>query len=189
MRRSTGAFVALLLALSAPLTLAGCASDSGPAPASEASDSTASDSSSETIEFRDGWVSARDEMSGVFGELVNHGSEDLELIGAESPAAGMVELHETVTSGAEPTMRALESPLEVPAGETLVLEPGGTHIMLMDLAEPLLAGDEVPVTLQFADGSELDISVLVKDTEGAQENYDGEDGGSAHGDHDDHAGH
>lgn len=180
MRRTTRSIAVAVLALTAPFAALGCsAADSSPADSKPAAEEPAV---SETLEFRDGWASARDEMSGVFGELVNDGADDLELVGAESPAAGTVELHETVTSGAEPEMRALEGSLEVPAGESLRFEPGGTHIMLMDLVEPLLAGDEVPVTLRFADGSELEVSVLVKDTAGAQENYGG-------GKDDEHAGH
>ncbi|SJN08415.1 Copper metallochaperone, bacterial analog of Cox17 protein [Leucobacter sp. 7(1)] len=166
-------------ALAASLLLTSCA---GAPAASEpkAASETAADSAS-AFELTDGWAKAGDGMTGVFGSLTNSGDTDLNLVSVESPAAGMIQLHETVTTGANATMREKEGGFIVPAGGSFELEPGGNHIMFMDLAEPLLAGDEVKLTLNFADGSTAKTSVLVKDYEGAQENYEDVEG-MDHGD-------
>lgn len=60
------------------------------------------------------------------------------------------------------TMQPIES-LELPAGETVVLEPGGYHIMLIDLVAPLESGEEIEVTLTFENGGERTITVPVQD--------------------------
>ncbi|GAA1609591.1 copper chaperone PCu(A)C [Leucobacter chromiireducens] len=166
-------------ALAATLLLSGCSS----APAAsdpKASAETATDATA-AFELADGWAKAGDGMTGVFGSLTNSGDEDLTLVSVASPAAGMIELHETVTTGANATMREKEGGFVIPAGGSYELEPGGDHIMFMDLAQPLLAGDEVKLTLTFADGSTVKTSVLVKDYEGAQENYEDVEG-MDHGD-------
>ena len=114
------------------------------------------------------------------------------LVGASVPEdiAGTVEIHETVPadeasgedmgdmdmSGDEAsdttettmagmgamTMQPIES-LELPAGETVALEPGGYHIMLIDLVAPLETGQEIEVTLTFDSGAERTITVPVQD--------------------------
>ena len=111
------------------------------------------------------------------------------LVGASVPAdiAGTVEIHETVVAddassdttmamGGESsdttettmagmgqmTMRPIDS-LELPAGETVTLEPGGYHIMLIDLVAPLETGQEIEVTLTFESAGERTITVPVQD--------------------------
>ena len=72
---------------------------------------------------------------------------DTVLIGAESPIAGIVEIHES--SMVNNVMRMREVPrLSLPAGKAVVLKPGGYHIMMMDLKRPLKTGDVVPIRLQ-----------------------------------------
>ena len=75
------------------------------------------------------------------------------LLGAETDVAASIRIHETVT-GADGTMgmQPVES-LEVGSGETLTLEPGGFHLMLMD-AERLQVGDEVEITLIWEEAGE-----------------------------------
>ncbi|MBI5255499.1 MAG: copper chaperone PCu(A)C [Burkholderiales bacterium] len=68
------------------------------------------------------------------------------LVSAASPVAGVVEIHEMVMEGTTMKMRQVPG-LELPAGKTVELRPGGYHVMLMDLKAPLKAGDEVPLTL------------------------------------------
>jgi len=52
--------------------------------------------------------------------------------------------------------------LDLPAGETVSLEPGGYHVMLIDLAEPLAEGDTFNVTLDFAEADDLTVEVVVR---------------------------
>lgn len=161
-------------ALAATLLLSGCSSAPESAGAAQSSETAGLES---TFELADGWAKAGDGMTGVFGTLTNTGDEDLNLVSVDSPAAGMIELHETVTSGANATMREKDGGFIIPAGGTFELVPGGDHIMFMDLSKPLLAGDEVELTLTFSDGESVEMSVLVKDYEGAQENYEDVEGG------------
>ena len=133
-------------------------------------------------------------MTSAFGILTNATGRDLQLIGASTAAAGMIELHETAGDGSGGmSMQEKEGGFPVPDGGELVLEPGGNHLMLMDLAEPLQPGDEVELSLDFEDGTAMTVTATVKDFAGAQEHYEPEgptssgasDGGGDHG----HEGH
>src|SRR5690606_13269297 len=113
------------------------------------------------------------------------------LVGASVPedVAGTVEIHETVPAEdadaegmgdmgmneegsdttettmagmGQMTMQPIES-LELPAGETMALEPGGYHIMLIELVAPLETGEEIEVTLTFENAGERTITVPVRD--------------------------
>ena len=75
------------------------------------------------------------------------------LVGLSSPVAEVAEIHEMAMQGDVMKMRAIES-LPLPAGQAVELKPGGRHLMLMQLKQPLAAGSSVPVTLKLkgADG-------------------------------------
>ena len=147
----------------------------------------------------DPWVKAGEEgMTSAFGTLTNDTDRDLVLIGARTEASAHVELHETTDDGSGGmSMQEKEGGFPLAAGEQLVLEPGGHHLMLMDLTAPLLPGDEVGLILEFEDGTEHPLTATVKDFAGAQEHYapedsagsDASDGGGAHDGHDDHDDH
>lgn len=152
------------------LALTGCA---GTATA-EPSATTAPEADSITIE--DAWVKTAEKgMSAAFGTIENTGDTDVVIVGASTAASPMIELHETVEddSGAM-VMRQKEGGFVIPAGDHLHLEPGGNHIMLMGLADPIVAGDEVTFTLEFEDGSTLEFTAPGKDYEGANETYEGD---------------
>jgi periplasmic copper chaperone A len=101
-----------------------------------------------------------DRVAAVYLTVANRGAEDDVLTGAGSDVADAVEIHETVVSDGSAGMRPVEA-LEVPAGSSLVLEPGGLHIMLIGLERPLRQGDEFVVTLEFARSGPLDVTVEV----------------------------
>ena len=86
------------------------------------------------------------------------------LVRAESPAAGVAEVHEMKMDGDVMKMRAMPA-LDLPAGKTVELKPGSYHIMLLDLKAPLAKGSAVPLTLVFQDAqgteSRLDLSLPV----------------------------
>jgi len=149
------------------LALTGCA-----APANDAPTESAPAGDSVTIE--DGWVKSADEgMSAAFGTLVNDSDQEVTVVSAESSAATMLELHETVENEAgEMVMREIEGGFVIPAGGSIALEPGADHLMFMDLTAPLKAGDTVSVTLTFSDDSTYEFEAPVKDYSGANENYD-----------------
>lgn len=170
------------------------ASESAAAPIG--SESEAEDAS---LVWEDAWVKAADEgMTGAFGRLRNDSENDISVTGAASPVAGFAELHETVSDdGGSTMMQEKEGGFVVPAGGELTFEPGGDHVMLMDLQEPIVPGDEVAITLT-TDAGDIETTVVAKEFTGAQEEYvqghGGEDGASegedsedtdgGHGDHD-----
>ena len=59
------------------------------------------------------------------------------------------------------TMRPVEGGLEIPAGATVELKPGGTHLMFMMVTEPFKEGGEVPVTLEFEKAGKVDLELPV----------------------------
>lgn len=73
-----------------------------------------------------------------------------QLVGASSPVANHVEIHEMKMQGEVMQMRAVHS-LTLPAGQAVSLQPGGYHLMLLDLKKTLTSGSTVPVTLQIKD--------------------------------------
>ncbi|MDF2824307.1 MAG: hypothetical protein K0R68_1715 [Mycobacterium sp.] len=142
--------------------LAGCAS--APEPATP---------QAQSVTVTDTWVKAApDGMTAAFGTLTNTGDREARVVSASTPAAGMVELHEVVSTGGTMTMRPKEGGFVIPAGAQTNLEPGGDHIMLMDLNAPLIPGNDVEIVATFEDGSTLPITAQVRDFPGAGENYD-----------------
>lgn len=153
------------LALAAVLALSGCAS-TAPAPAAPEADA---------FSTSDIWVKAADSgMSAGFGELRNDGDSDLTIVSASSPATSAMELHETVQNeSGQMVMRPIEGGFVIPAHGSITLEPGGNHLMFMDVTSPLRAGDDTTITLTFSDDSTAEIAAPVKEFAGANENYEG----------------
>lgn len=155
----------------AALALAGCTA--GSTPASDAPTGSAGPA----VSITDAWVkSAASGMSAGFGELRNDSDADITIVSASSEAASTLEFHETVQSDSgETVMRRIEDDIVIPANDALTLAPGGNHIMIMGLAAPLAAGEEVTITLTFADDTTYAFTAPVKDYAGANENYVGDD--------------
>ena len=84
------------------------------------------------------------------------------LLGAATSAAGTVEIHRSVIENGVMRMEPLPA-LAVPAGETVVLEPGGAHLMLIDLVGPLVPGTNVALSLRFAKAGTVALEVPVVD--------------------------
>ena len=84
--------------------------------------------------------------TGAFMKITS--KEGAKLVGASSPAAGVTEIHEMKMDKDVMKMAAVPS-LEIPAGKSVELKPGGYHVMLMDLKAPLADKSSVPVTLTF----------------------------------------
>lgn len=186
------ALAALLLPLAACADGSGGGGDAG----AGGSDGGTADGDAATptgaLFVTDPWVKAVEEgMTAAFGTLTNGTGHDLVLIGARTTASTSVELHETTSDGSGGmSMREKEGGFPVVAGEDLALEPGGNHLMLMEVTAPLQPGDEIEVVLEFADGTEHPFTATVKDFSGAQEHYTPEDSGSgASDDGGEHAGH
>lgn len=78
------------------------------------------------------------------------------LLGASTPAAERVELHSMTMKGDVMEMRQVPA-IELPAGRTVKLEPGGLHVMFLGLKQPLAVGSKLPVTLKFEKAGELKV--------------------------------
>ncbi|WP_396595578.1 copper chaperone PCu(A)C [Brevundimonas sp. R86498] len=84
------------------------------------------------------------------------------LVSVASPAAALVQVHEMRMESNMMMMRELEAGLPLPAGEAVSLAPGGNHIMLMGVTEPLKTGDTVALTLTFATAAPVEVSATVR---------------------------
>lgn len=100
-------------------------------------------------------------VGGGYLSIANPSKEADRLVGGSSPAAARVEVHEMKMDGNVMQMRQLKDGLEIPAGGTTELAPGGTHLMLIEIAKPLKQGDMVPVTLEFARAGKVEVQFMV----------------------------
>lgn len=94
--------------------------------------------------------------------LENPGEIDDSLVGVAPDRCGEAQLHETVTEGDVMSMGHVAS-LPAPAGGRLVMEPGGCHIMCIAVTEPLVADEDISVTLSLEQVGDLTVSVPVED--------------------------
>lgn len=103
----------------------------------------------------------------VYMTIVNTGDQADTLLAAKTPVASAAEFHIHVQdANGVMRMRMVDGGrIEVPAGGTVVLEPGGLHIMLINLARPLDAGETYPLTLKFALAGEVTLTIPVSDNE------------------------
>lgn len=164
-RRHTMVLAASCLA-SVAMVGAACGSDSG-----------------DGLQATGAWARTSPSMADTGVAYMTLGSDEAATIvsaSVPSEVAGRAELHETVAVGTDDdsmsddamsddsmgdmamTMQPVDS-LEIPAGGELTLEPGGYHIMLLDLADPLETGETFDITLTGDDGTEITVAVEVRD--------------------------
>ncbi len=101
------------------------------------------------------------EAAGAFLTIDNRGKDADRLVGASSPVAGQVEIHEMAMDGGVMKMRAVKG-IDLPPGAKVQLKPGGYHVMLESLKQPLKAGETIPLTLTFEKAGSIDIKVGVE---------------------------
>jgi hypothetical protein len=142
---------------------------------------TADGSASDSLEVAGAWARTSPAVvtaGAVYLEIANDtdAADALADVSVDAAVAGTAELHETVAAlpsdggmGMESTgagmmeMREVDE-IPVPAGETVALEPGGYHIMLLDLAEPLELGGEIDVTLVFEEAGEIVVTAEIRES-------------------------
>jgi len=95
-------------------------------------------------------------------EIRNNGRQPDRLLSVSTAAAQRVELHVTQRDGEVLRMRQVKS-FEIPARERFTLGPGGAHLMLVDVVQPLKKGDRFPMKLRFERAGELEIQVEVQE--------------------------
>jgi periplasmic copper chaperone A len=117
------------------------------------------------IEIANPWARATPKgasVGGAYMTITNKGSEADRLIGASSPIAGQLEVHQMTMDKGVMSMRPVQGGLEIKPGQTVVLNPESSHIMLMGLKQPLAQGAHVKVTLDFAKAGRLDLEYVVE---------------------------
>ena len=107
------------------------------------------------------WVRATvaaQKATGAFLTLTS--TQGARLVGVSSPAAGAVEVHEMKMVDDVMRMRQVTA-LELPAGKPVALSPGGYHLMLLELKQPLKEGATVPLTLEIEDARKVRSKIVV----------------------------
>ena len=166
---------AMLLSIAAAgvLAVAGCGSD-------DSTDSSTAASGDTTV--TDAWarVTTPTQTDGAAYMTIQSPDGDT-LTGASVPSsvASEAQLHETTEEGSMDSTESMDSSdsmdhgdammgmkevdqIDIPAGESVALEPGGYHIMLMDLAEPIEEGDTITVTLEFEQAGEIEVDATAR---------------------------
>ena len=189
--RAVAAVTVLGLGLAA---LTGCSAQNGEqAPSASGSSSASHAAAAGALKIEDGWAKAADSgMTAVFGKVTNTSDKEVTLKSAAAHGtADDVQMHETVkdpkTGATE--MQEKKDGFTIAPGQSVNLEPGGNHIMLMDLTCSLKAGSDLTLQLE-TDGGTQDVSVPVRDYSGAKENYaPGEEASASASDHGSDASH
>jgi copper(I)-binding protein len=102
---------------------------------------------SPNVKVANAWVRAPapgQKTASAYVELTS--DRNAAVVAAGSAAAVRVEMHSSTVEGGVMRMRALPR-IDLPAGQVVKLAPGGVHLMLVDLKQPLKAGDKVPLVL------------------------------------------
>lgn len=97
--------------------------------------------------------------------LLNGGSTPRALVGAQSPACGMLMLHRSTSAGGIDRMEMVDR-VAVPPHGSVTFEPGGYHLMCTAPTQDVTPGNSVPVTLKFADGGTLTARFPVRGVSG-----------------------
>lgn len=124
----------------------------------------------QSVEVKEAWIRGTvpaQRVTGAFMEIT--GKSNVRLVSADSPVAGMVEIHNMTMKDGVMRMFPVDG-IDVPAGKTVKLAPGGYHVMLMALKQQMKAGDSVPLKLTFelADKKRetVELAVEVRDIKG-----------------------
>ena len=114
---------------------------------------------------------------GGYLTVTNKGGEADRLVAVSTAAAGKSEIHEMSMENDVMKMRQLPEGVEIPAGATVELKPGGYHLMFMQVTEPFKEGATVPVTLEFEKAGKVEVAMPVRSARGG----DDHSGHGAHG--------
>jgi periplasmic copper chaperone A len=142
----------------AALSLAACnPSEPAKAPAAETLTATAA------VTATDAWCRPSPNGAKAGGCYVTlTAATDDRLTGGSTPRAGSLQVHEMKTENGMMKMSELTAGLPLPAGQAVALAPGGNHLMLIGLTAPLVAGETVPLTFQFASAPTITVQAQVR---------------------------
>lgn len=125
------------------------------------------------IQIKDAYVRAVpaiSEVTGAFMQLHNNSQQDRKLVAANSPASKVVELHTHTAVDGVMQMRQVEY-IDLPAGGFAELKPGGLHLMLIGLKQPLKVDEHVQISLSLDDGSIIELDVPVRNMQMMQHKH------------------
>lgn len=173
MNHRTASLIAPFAALALTFSIAACGSDDDTTDATAATnemagDEMAMDGGEATVgDLTASGVWVREPAEGqtrsaAYGTIVNDGDSDVTLVAAAVPFDATVEIHETLMDD-DGTMQMQEVPdgFVVPAGGSFTLEPGGPHIMLIDIDPADIAGT-IEVTMSFDDGTDVVVEAPIR---------------------------
>lgn len=100
-------------------------------------------------------------VGGAYLEIKAAAGKSDRLVGARSPAAGAVEIHNHINEGGIVKMRRIDA-IALKPGASLILKPGGYHLMLTDLKAPLKEGDLLKLTLVFEKAGDIEVEATVE---------------------------
>ncbi|MCK8780826.1 copper chaperone PCu(A)C [Rhizobium sp. NTR19] len=126
---------------------------------------TAHDFKVGTLELKHPWSAKAPPVAPVLGgylTIVNSGTEGDRLLGGSTPAAERLELHESSLVDGVARMRPARQGIEIPAGGTVSLQPGGTHIMLVGPKMRPPEGGSFKATLQFEKAGPVEVEFVVQ---------------------------
>lgn len=109
---------------------------------------------------------------GGYFKLTNSGAAADRLLSVSADVSASVELHSMSMEGDVMRMRQIDG-IDVPAGGSVELKPGGLHVMFIGLKAPLKVGATFPVTLKFAKAGDVKATVEVKDAQAGANVHDG----------------
>ena len=121
---------------------------------------------SATLSIENAWIREPPpgaDVAAAYFTVRNAGHDSAVLVDLSSPVASETMLHETKIVGGQSRMRMLER-LVIPAGGAVSLTPGAIHVMLEGLRQPLHAGQQVPLVLEFATGQKMRVLARVRPT-------------------------
>ena len=126
--------------------------------------SSCGQSGSPNVQTANAW--ARETVAGqsstaAYLTVTNDGTADDRLVGVSVPEPAKASIHATENSGGISRMREMSSGVAVPAGSTIELKPGGTHVMITGLQAPLRRGQTLKLSLRFEKSGEKPIDVRV----------------------------
>lgn len=120
------------------------------------------------------WTRSSTDIGGsaeIYFTLTNTGGKTIDLIDVRTDLASIEALHKTNTGSTGVSRMSAAPELRVAPGATVMLEPGGWHVMLIDLEKPLVEGDTLLLRLRFYDGDDLtvEVPILAADATGPQD--------------------
>ena len=125
------------------------------------------------VVIEDAWVrsseysAAAGGMTGIFGKFTNHSDKTVTITGGATDISMMVQTHEVVNG----MMQEKKGGIEIKPGETVTLQPGGLHIMIMGITKPIVAGDKMTFTVKFDGADSQTLTLTAKDSAGGDETY------------------